>query len=65
VIEPCYDRRMMPRPLRALASLIVGITAVIGMMVYQLYSREPPTDVFAVAVATAATILTWVMTGLE
>ena len=56
---------MMPRPLRALASLIVGITTVIGMMVYQHYSREPATDVFAVAVTTAATILAWLVTGLE
>ena len=62
---PCYDRRMMPRPLRALASLIVGITTVMGMMVYQHYSREPPTDVFAIAVSTAATILAWVVTGSE
>ena len=56
---------MMPRPLRGLASLIVGITTVMGMMVYQHYSREPPTDVFAAAVTTAATILAWVVTGLE
>jgi hypothetical protein len=63
--KPCYHRCMMPRPLRALASLIVGITTVIGMMVYQHYSREPPTDAFAAAVTMAATILAWLVTGLE
>ena len=61
--EPCYDRRMMPRPLRALASIIVGITTIFGIMVYQHYSREPPTDAFAAAVTMAATILAWMVTG--
>ena len=55
----------MAKRIRGLASLIVGITTVLGMMVYQHYSREPPTDVFAAAVTTAATILAWVVTGLE
>jgi hypothetical protein len=63
--EPCYDCSMMPRPLRALASVIVGITTIVGMMVYQHYSREPPTDAFAAAVTMAATILVWMVTGLE
>ena len=56
---------MMSRPLRALTSLLVGITTVVGMIVYQHYSREPPTDVFTAAVAMAGTILAWVVTGLE
>jgi ABC-type tungstate transport system substrate-binding protein len=55
----------MTRPLRALASLIVGITTVIGMIVYQHYSREPPTDAFTAALTVAATILAWAVTGLE
>jgi hypothetical protein len=55
----------MTKPLRALASLIVGITTVIGMMRYQHYSREPPTDIFTAALTMAATILAWVVTGLE
>jgi ABC-type Fe3+-siderophore transport system permease subunit len=55
----------MTRPLRALASLLVGIATVIGMIVYQHYSREPPTDVFTAAVTMAATILAWVVTSLE
>jgi ABC-type tungstate transport system substrate-binding protein len=55
----------MTRPLRALASLIVGITTVIGMIVYQHYSREPPIDAFTAALTMAATILAWVVTGLE
>jgi hypothetical protein len=55
----------MIRPLRALASLLVGITTVVGMIVYEHYSREPPTDVFTAALAIAATIFTWVVTGLE
>jgi hypothetical protein len=56
---------MMPQSLRALASVIIGITTAIGMMVYQHYSRESPTDVFAAAVTAAATILAWLVTGLE
>jgi hypothetical protein len=56
---------MMSRPLRALTSVLVGITTVVGMIVYQHYSREPPTDVFTAAVAMAGTILAWVVTGLE
>jgi hypothetical protein len=55
----------MSRPLRALASLIVGITTVVGMAVYQHYSREPPTDTFAVVVTMAASILAWLVTGLD
>ena len=45
--------------------MIVGITTIIGMMVYQHYSRDPPTDTFAAAVTMAATILAWLVTGLE
>jgi hypothetical protein len=55
----------MTKPLRALASLIVGLTTVVGMFVYQHYSREPPSDTFTVAVTTAASILAWLVTGLE
>jgi ABC-type molybdate transport system permease subunit len=55
----------MSRPLRTLASLITGITTVIGMAVYQYYSREPPSDAFAVAVTMAASVLAWLVTGLE
>jgi hypothetical protein len=36
-----------------------------GELVYQHYSREPPSGAFTVAVTTAATILTWLVTGLE
>jgi hypothetical protein len=60
--QGCWD---LTRPLRALASLIVGITTVIGMIVYQHYSREPPTDAFTAALTVAATILAWAVTGLE
>jgi hypothetical protein len=56
---------MMSRPLRALASLITALTTVIGMAVYQHYSREPPSDAFAVAVTMAASVLAWLVTGLE
>jgi hypothetical protein len=55
----------MTRPLRGLTSLIVGLATVVGMVVYQHYSREPPSDAFAVAVTTAASILAWLVTGLE
>jgi hypothetical protein len=55
----------MTRPIRALASLIVGLTTVVGMVVYQHYSREPPSDAFTIAVTTAASILAWLVTGLE
>jgi ABC-type tungstate transport system substrate-binding protein len=60
-----FHSSRMTRPLRALASLLVGITTVVGMMVYQHYSREPPTDIFTAALTMAATILAWVVTGLE
>jgi hypothetical protein len=55
----------MSRPLRALASLITAFTTVIGIAVYQHYSREPPSDAFAVAVTMAASVLAWLATGLE
>jgi hypothetical protein len=55
----------MNSSLRALTSLIVGATTVVGMAVYQHYSREPPSDAFTVAVTTAASILAWLVTGLE
>jgi hypothetical protein len=51
--------------LRVLTSLIVGVTTVVGMVVYQHYSREPPSDAFTVAVMAAASILAWLVTGLE
>jgi multisubunit Na+/H+ antiporter MnhB subunit len=53
----------MTRPIRALASLIVGLTTVVGMVVYQHYSREPPSGAFTAAVTTAASILAWLVTG--
>jgi hypothetical protein len=55
----------MTKSLRALASLIAAFTTVIGMAVYQHYSREPPSDAFAVAVTIAASISAWLVTGLE
>jgi ABC-type tungstate transport system substrate-binding protein len=55
----------MNSSLRAIASLIVGATTVVGMVVYQHYSREPPSGAFTVAATTAARILTWLVTGLE
>jgi hypothetical protein len=55
----------MTRPLRTLASLIVGLMTVVGMVVYQRYSREPPSDAFTVAVTTAGSILACLVTGLE
>jgi hypothetical protein len=51
--------------LRTFTSLIVGVTTVVGMVVYQHYSREPPSDAFTVAVMAAASILAWLVTGLE
>ena len=44
----------MNSSLRVLASLIVGATTVVGMVAYQHYSREPPSDAFTVAVTMAA-----------
>jgi ABC-type Fe3+-siderophore transport system permease subunit len=55
----------MTRPLRALASLIVGLTTAVGMVVYQRYSREPPSSAFTVAVTMGASILAWLVTALE
>ncbi len=55
----------MSRSLRALASLTVGIMTVVGMLAYQHYSREPPTGTFTAAVTTAASVLAWLVTGLE
>jgi hypothetical protein len=55
----------MTRPFRALASLIVGLTTAVGMVVYQHYSREPPSNAFTMAVTTAASILAWLVTTLE
>ena len=55
----------MNKPLRALAALITAFMTVIGMTIYQRYSREPPSDMFAVAVAMAASVLAYVVTGLE
>jgi hypothetical protein len=55
----------MTRPLRALASLVVGLTTAVGMVVYQHYSREPPSNAFAMAVTMGASILAWLVTVLE
>lgn len=55
----------MTPPIRALASLIVGLTTMVGMVVYQHYSREPPGGGFTIAATTAAGILAWLVTGLE
>ena len=55
----------MTGPLRALASLIVGLTTAVVMVVYQHYSREPPSDAFTVAVTMGASILAWLVTALE
>jgi ABC-type Fe3+-siderophore transport system permease subunit len=55
----------MIRPLRAVASMIVGLTTAVGMVVYQHYSREPPSNAFIVAVTMGASILAWLVTALE
>jgi hypothetical protein len=55
----------MTGPLRALASLIVGLMTMVGMVVYQHYSREPPSDATTVALAAAASFLAWLVTVLE
>ena len=61
----CYYRGMS-RSLRAVACLIVGVTTVVGMAAYEHYSvEEPPSGVFTAAVATAAALLTWLVTGLD
>lgn len=55
----------MTNRLRALAALIVALTTVLGMIVYQHYSRQPPSDSVTVAITAAASILAWLVTGLE
>ena len=56
----------MTRPLRALASVVVGIATAVGIVVYEHYSiDEPPSDSFTAAVATAAALLTWLVTALD
>jgi hypothetical protein len=55
----------MTRPFRALASLIVGLTTAVGLVVYQYYSREPPSNATTVALTAAASFLAWLVTGLE
>ena len=50
---------------RALASLTVGLMTVVGMLVYQRYSREPPSDATTLALTAAASFLAWLVTGLE
>jgi hypothetical protein len=55
----------MTSPLRALGSLIVGLMTVVGLVIYQHYSREPPSHGVTAAVTTAASILAWLVTGLE
>ena len=57
---------IMTCPLRALASVVVGIATVVGIVVYEHYSiDEPPSDSFTAAVATAAALLTWLVTALD
>jgi hypothetical protein len=56
----------MSRSLRAVACLIVGVTTVVGMAAYEHYSvEEPLSGVFTAAIATAAALLTWLVTGLD
>jgi hypothetical protein len=55
----------MTGPFRALASLIVGLMTAVGLVVYQHYSREPPSNAFTVAVTMGASILAWLVTTLE
>jgi ABC-type Fe3+-siderophore transport system permease subunit len=55
----------MTRPFRVLASLIVGLTTAVTLVVYQHYSREPPSNAFTVAVTMGASILAWLVTALE
>ena len=56
----------MTRPLRALASVIAAITSVVGVVVYEHYSLdEPPGGGFTMAIATAAALLTWLVTALD
>jgi ABC-type Fe3+-siderophore transport system permease subunit len=50
---------------RALASLIVGLMTAVGLVVYQHYSREPPSNAFTVGVTMGASILAWLVTALE
>ncbi len=47
------------------ASVIVGMMTVAGMVLYQHYSREPPNGTFTAVVTTAAALLTWLVTGLD
>jgi ABC-type Fe3+-siderophore transport system permease subunit len=55
----------MTRPFRALASLIVALTTAVMLVVYQKYSREPPSNAFTMAVTMGASILAWLVTALE
>ncbi len=55
----------MSRPFRAIASVMVGMMTVAGMVVYQHYSREPPNGTFTACVTTASALLTWLVTGLD
>jgi hypothetical protein len=61
----CYNRRVT-RPLRALASAIAAIVSMVGVLVYEHYSlNEPPGGGFTIAIATAAALLTWLVTALD
>jgi hypothetical protein len=52
--------------LRAVACVIVWVTTVVGMIAYEHCSvDEPPSGAFTVAVATAAALLMWLVTGLD
>jgi len=49
-----------------MASAIVGITTIVGIVVYEHYSvDESPGGAFTMAGAAAAMVLTWLVTGLE
>jgi putative tryptophan/tyrosine transport system substrate-binding protein len=42
-----------------------NVTGVTSLVVYQHYSREPPSNAFTVAVTMGASILAWLVTALE
>jgi hypothetical protein len=49
---------------RVLGCVIVAIITVIWMRVFQRYASLPPNRALTGAVAAAATLLTWLVTGL-
>jgi hypothetical protein len=54
-----------PRIMSAIQAGFVPLMTAVGMIVYQHYSRGPPSDGVTVAVTAAASILAWLVTGLE